>query len=31
MFKPGNEDKLADLQAEVDRRWEALLKREAMG
>ena len=25
LFKPGNEALLADLQAEVDRNWEALL------
>lgn len=27
LFKPGNEDLLADLQAEVDRNWDALLER----
>jgi len=27
LFKPGNEPLLADLQAEVDRNWEALLER----
>jgi pyruvate ferredoxin oxidoreductase beta subunit len=29
LFKPGNEWMLEEIQAEVDRRWEMLLKREA--
>jgi pyruvate ferredoxin oxidoreductase beta subunit len=31
MFKPGNEQMIADLQTEIDTRWEYLLKREECG
>ena len=30
MFKPGNEWMIQEFQAEVDRRWEELLKLEEM-
>ena len=30
MFKPGNEWMIEEFQAEVDRRWEELLKLEEM-
>jgi pyruvate ferredoxin oxidoreductase beta subunit len=31
LFKPGNEEILAEIQADVDRRWNYLLKREECG
>jgi pyruvate ferredoxin oxidoreductase beta subunit len=31
LFAPGNEDLLKEIQEDVDRNWDRLLAREAMG